>query len=127
MGLRAYGQRDPLVEYKREAFDMFEVLMESIKQDVATAVFRSTTSTDSYQTFMNTVSQTLVHEDVSLLGGGAAAIAAAMSETDAPAEGDGERRPSGPDVTVRRNDEKIGRNDPCPCGSGKKHKRCCGT
>jgi preprotein translocase subunit SecA len=127
VGLRAYGQRDPLVEYKREAFDMFEVLMESIKQDVATAVFRSTTSTDSYQTFMNTVSQTLVHEDVSLLGGGAAAIAAAMSETDAPAEGDGERRPSGPDVTVRRNDEKIGRNDPCPCGSGKKHKRCCGT
>ncbi len=126
--LRAYGQRDPLVEYKREAFDMFEELMDTIKHEVATAVFRSTTSADSYESFMNTVSQTLVHEDISLLGGGASAIAAALAGQDAPPEGDVPRKPpSTPDATVKRDGEKVGRNDPCPCGSGKKYKKCCGS
>ncbi|MFT5239217.1 MAG: preprotein translocase subunit SecA, partial [Kiritimatiellia bacterium] len=66
VGLRAYGQRDPLVEYKREAFDMFATLMVEIREDIASSLFRSTTSMDSYDSFMKSLN--MVHEDVSLLG-----------------------------------------------------------
>ena len=126
--LRAYGQRDPLVEYKREAYKMFEDLMWQIKSDIATSVFRSTTSIDSFEQFMSQVPQQLVHDEVSILGDSAAAgrgcalaggttvdteeVARSMIDKDAS--------------TVKRDDPKVGRNDPCPCGSGKKYKKCCG-
>jgi len=128
VGLRAYGQRDPLVEYKREAFEMFEELMGSIKRDIATSVFRASTSVESFESFLQSLPQTLVHDDVSLLGGdGTASQAGPMRQdvfddmTEAmPAGG----RPVA--APVHRNEPKIGRNDPCPCGSGKKYKKCCG-
>jgi preprotein translocase subunit SecA len=129
VGLRAYGQRDPLVEYKREAFDMFEQLMANIKQDVASAIFRSSTSVRSFESFLASLPQTLVHESVSLLGGGQGAPQAARP-TAAPAM-DGmsdvieEALPSA--APLRRDQPKVGRNDPCPCGSGKKYKKCCGA
>jgi preprotein translocase subunit SecA len=135
VGLRAYGQRDPLVEYKREAFDMFATLMDDIKEDVAGSVFRSSTSVESFESFMSSLPQTLIHDEVSLLGRSAAAAPAA-----APA---GARRPaaaplppglddlqvpdSGAVTGMTREGPKVGRNDPCPCGSGKKYKKCCGA
>ncbi len=131
VGLRAYGQRDPLIEYKREAFDMFSELMDGIKQDIAGAIFRSTTSRESYESFLSSMTRQprrMVHEDVSLL-------AAAGARSAALAQADGPQPAQPPDMAVeigrpaapmQRKTEKVGRNDPCPCGSGKKHKKCCG-
>ncbi len=134
VGLRAYGQRDPLVEYKREAFTMFAELMDDIKADVAASVFRASTSQDSFDAFMTSVAerkQKTVHADVSVLdGGGSLPSASALPEAEempagfpamAMAAGGG-----GGGGSVRREEPKVGRNDPCPCGSGKKYKKCCG-
>lgn len=129
VGLRAYGQRDPLVEYKREAFDMFEELMGSIKQEVASAVFRSSTSVESFESFMSSLPQTLVHDEVSLLGGGRAPAGRPGEPMQNPTDDIGGMPPlpSAPYAEpVRRDAAKTGRNDPCPCGSGKKYKKCCG-
>ena len=125
VGLRAYGQRDPLVEYKREAYEMFGELMDTIKQEVATAVFRSSTSAGSFESFMESLPRTLVHDEVSILGGGppvGLGLAGMPDELGVPP--DDELQPSA--VSVRRRMPKVGRNDPCPCGSGKKYKKCCG-
>jgi preprotein translocase subunit SecA len=70
VGLRAYGQRDPLIEYKKEAFEMFGELMDNIKQEVATSIFRSSTSAASFRSFLENVPRRLVHDQVSLLSGG---------------------------------------------------------
>lgn len=140
--LRAYGQRDPLVEYKREAFTLFEDLMARIKLTISTGVFRSSTSLQSMQNFMAQVRRPkrvqTQHAEVSLLATPSAqqatrvappqagdafdkALARAESATQRGASGD--RQAPQP---VVRDGEKIGRNDPCHCGSGKKFKKCCG-
>lgn len=125
VGLRAYGQRDPLIEYKREAFDMFEELMTSIKQDVTSSVFRSTTSVESFKSFLASLPQTLIHDEVSILGRGVGQRAAASARQ--PTGYSESREVGGHEaVPVRREASKVGRNDPCPCGSGKKYKKCCG-
>ncbi len=90
INLRAYGQRDPLIEYKFEAFDAFQIMMDSIKEDVVRYLFRIRLVTQPQE-------RTMV----------------ANREDDSP------RQP----VKVGK---KVGRNEPCPCGSGKKYKRCCG-
>ncbi len=120
VGLRAYGQRDPLVEYKREAYDLFSDLMDKIKNDVLSRMFRSATSLEAFERMMRMIPQTFVHPEVAGLAGAAAAgssgavvdeVIEAVKSAPAPA-------PAGP---------KVGRNDPCPCGSGKKYKKCCGA
>jgi preprotein translocase subunit SecA len=126
VGLRAYGQRDPLVEYKREAFGMFESLMNDISEDVCSQIFRSSSSIQAFERFMSSLEQQkLVHDEMSILGGGAAQ-AAAGGMGDLRGSGDGAQMP-GPPEPVRRETAKVGRNDPCPCGSGKKFKKCCGA
>ena len=121
VGLRAYGQRDPLVEYKREAFEMFEKLMTNIKNDIASAVFKSTTSVESYDAFLEALPKTLVHDEVSMFE----AAAMAQNGDEMPSEALPPARDMS--VTVSREEPKTGRNDPCPCGSGKKFKKCCGV
>jgi preprotein translocase subunit SecA len=120
VGLRAYGQRDPLVEYKREAFSMFAELMKGISLEISGAVFRAATSLDSFAAFLNALPGKTVHEQVSALGH--------APQEDAAEAAAGPRVPNPEDfVTPQHRDEpKVGRNDPCPCGSGKKHKKCCG-
>ncbi len=142
VGLRAYGQRDPLIEYKREAYQMFEELMGDIKQNIAASVFRSSTSLKALEAFMTSLPRTAVHQDVRLLGGRPAAGAGpgAASARPGPSGGRSERpaididamlappsAPSGGGEPQRREEPKVGRNDPCPCGSGKKYKKCCGV
>ncbi len=136
VGLRAYGQRDPLVEYKREAFEMFEELMGDIKQEIASAIFRSSTSLKSLEAFMTSLPRTMaVHEGVSLLGRGAGAPATAAGGGEPsrrPALDVGamlDEMPTGRVASepVIREEPKVGRNDPCPCGSGKKYKKCHGV
>ena len=141
--LRAYGQRDPLVEYKREAFTLFEDLMSRIKLTICTGVFRSSTSLESMQNFMAMARRPrrvqMTHAEVSALAKPAApALQQAQREADAfdkaleraEAAARSQPRPEAegaPAAPVTRDAPKVGRNDPCPCGSGKKYKKCCGT
>jgi preprotein translocase subunit SecA len=141
VSLRAYGQRDPLVEYKREAFKMFEELVEHIKTDVAHTVFRATASIDNFDRLMHGGAarrQQTIHQSISLLG---AANAAGINTSDGDTESvtvpagaaanfdaalDAMGKPAVTPQPVRRDEPRVGRNDPCPCGSGKKNKKCCG-
>jgi preprotein translocase subunit SecA len=101
--LRGYGQKDPLIEYKREGYDLFAGMMERIKSDTLERLFL---------------------------------VQAAKGEAPPPPQvsapppirltlNRGEE-PAAPQ-TVHRSNEKVGRNDPCPCGSGKKYKKCHGA
>ena len=131
VGLRAYGQRDPLVEYKNEAFTLFADLMDRIKDEIAGRIFRATTSPQAYQSFLGDIQRlhgqirTQHDEMAPLAGGGLAPRAAAGGGVDPGAEAAMNAALSRAQ-TVVRDVPKVGRNDPCPCGSGKKYKKCCG-
>jgi preprotein translocase subunit SecA len=127
--LRSYGQKDPLVEYKAEAYDMFSELMANIKNEVLSNLFRSTTNLMAFEQFLSSlpfnVAQRLEEGDQRAASGplpGRGDLA--LSQQD-QSQTDGEELelviPS-----ARRESPKVGRNDPCPCGSGKKYKNCCG-
>jgi preprotein translocase subunit SecA len=91
IGLRAMGQRDPLSEYQREAYDMFTEMVESVKRDAVRYLFR---------------------------------VELAKPKTEPQRV---EAAPTGPATAKQAVSDKVGRNDPCPCGSGKKYKRCHGA
>ena len=99
VGLRAYGQRDPLVEYKLEAYDMFQAMIDAIQDDVVRYMYR-----------VNVVTQPKVEDRL-------------QNATVNNPSGDSEADAKKPVVKG----EEIGRNDTCPCGSGKKYKNCCGS
>jgi len=137
VGLRAYGQRDPLVEYKREAFTMFEELMGNIKLEICQTAFRATSAVNTLERFLQNAArrpQRLVHEDVHVLGaaGGAPSGVLAsrppvqVSATAAAGFEQAMQEALPPVEPVRRDAPRVGRNDACPCGSGKKYKKCCG-
>jgi preprotein translocase subunit SecA len=120
IGLRGYGQRDPLVEYKRESFNLFSHLMENIRSTTVRTIFKL--SLVSTQSKAQTMSQP---KNVQYQGAeeNAAQFGAAKENgsTDSPQTGEA----SAPQKPII-NSDKVGRNDPCPCGSGKKYKKCCG-
>jgi preprotein translocase subunit SecA len=116
IGLRGYGQKDPLVEYKREGFEMFEAMEARIARDTVEFLMKV---------------QVAVEPQV-------AAQAGDLKKAPLRPAGDGHsRREAGgtPGRTLRpatparvaAGGAKVGRNDPCPCGSGKKYKKCCGV
>jgi len=131
VGLRAYGQRDPLVEYRREASNMFGELMGQIKQDIGTGLFRVSFNARSFGDFISSLPQTLVHDQIPVFGAGRMAAGAGTGSGDQP-EGPLDdvfrkaTQASAATLNVHREAPKVGRNDPCPCGSGKKYKKCCG-
>ena len=105
IGLRGYAQKNPLTEYKKEGFDMFQGMMDRIKQEVSQFLFK-------------------VKIDIS----------PARPEVEEPVKvppkvvehrGGGEAEQAA--TPAKRQEDKVGRNDPCPCGSGKKYKKCCGA
>ena len=116
--LRAYGQKDPLVEYKQEAYNMFSELLENIKSEILTNMFRSSTSIAAFEQALSQMPQQEQHDIFGQFGG----MAGGDSQS---AGGEGEAVSTQP-VTVKRTQKKVGRNEPCPCGSGKKYKHCCG-
>ena len=141
VNLRAYGQRDPLIEYKKEAFGMFETLMATIKSKVVSSEFRSATATRMQAAFnMMRMAQTNAGE----FDGGAeddggakpqAREAQASGKTigdvfasmmSRPAAQGGGGMPFTQPMAAPVPRAAVGRNDPCPCGSGKKYKKCCG-
>ena len=112
IGLRAYGQRDPLIEYKREGFFMFNQMIASIEEEAVETLFKLQPAKPArFKGVFSEERQELSHPEVSSL--------------NAPEEQDTEDQPQS--KPVQSTHPKVGRNDPCPCGSGKKYKKCCGA
>lgn len=129
IGLVAYGQRDPIVEYKREAYNLFMDLMDRIYEEIAASMFRSATSMDAMEGFFQSLNSMQVHNDFSALADAASQSAARQQQAPMGAPPPGMEVPQAqkPSVPIRNNAPKVGRNDPCPCGSGRKYKKCCGS
>ncbi|MDB6054896.1 MAG: preprotein translocase subunit SecA [Verrucomicrobiales bacterium] len=126
IGLRAIGQRDPLLEYKAEAFKVFEELMVNIKTEICHTIFRSASSLMAFEQFVRNMPQRTVHQSTSAFEAPASA-----TEPQEKKKGGGSHLVSEANEAVAkakpiRSGPKVGRNDPCPCGSGKKYKQCCG-
>ena len=109
IGLRGYGQKDPLIEYQKEAYQMFLEMLDRIKKDTVEKLF--TVQVAREQQEMKEIK--MERKQTFVMGRGEAA------------QGGGGKTEDGKGLTVRREGKKVGRNDPCPCGSGKKYKRCC--
>ena len=124
IGLRAYGQRDPLVEYKAEAFTMFEEMMASVKSEIAGNVFRSASSLAAFENFLRALPTQLSAPD---LNASSAFTPPANTAAPAPNQSDVVSEAIQSAATpIKRDLPKVGRNEPCPCGTGKKYKQCCG-
>ncbi|HZJ88243.1 MAG TPA: preprotein translocase subunit SecA [Sphaerochaeta sp.] len=120
VGLRTYAQQNPLVEYKVEGFEIFTAMLDSIRLFMAQSLVRVQISSDPNRYQRRRGEQRTIEQHSSQTSFANAATAAAAGRTHRGAKEDGTV------VTVRRNQPKVGRNDPCPCGSGKKYKHCCG-
>ena len=134
IGLRGYGQRDPLVEYKKESFALFQAMKDRIEEEIVRYLWRLTPvgsegSTDApvrapaprrAPQITMSAQQAPPPSPFGAIGGAGAGV---------PAEAPRPARTGGDDVVkqVRRDEPKVGRNDPCPCGSGKKYKKCHGS
>jgi hypothetical protein len=112
----AFAQKDPLVEYKNEAFAMFGELMDNIKLEVLNNLFRSTTNLQAFETLLRSLPQNLIQADIPGLSRPEPAAPLAEKSEEAPAPKI--------ELPIKRELPKVGRNDPCPCGSGKKYKQC---
>ena len=126
IGLRAYGQRDPLVEYKREAFDLFEDVTSGVKHDVIAFVYR-VQGVEQVEPARAATPKTVeyIHPEAKHLP----SLPAANEAQSGPLGGGHSTTLAheGPAAQpVKRHLEKVGRNEPCICGSGKKYKKCCG-
>jgi preprotein translocase subunit SecA len=132
IGLRGYGQRDPLIEYKREAYRMFNELNDLIQKQVTYTIYK-------IGGVENFAAPSLVERDLQLTappktaaeaGSSFSAFAPSGSNVSSTADKNlaSGQTVSQPVISRKRdkNGKKIGRNDPCPCGSGKKYKKCCG-
>ncbi|MEI6387203.1 MAG: preprotein translocase subunit SecA [Spirochaetota bacterium] len=123
--LRSYGQKNPLLEYKLEGFDIFERMIEEIRRSIAMKLYLVHVQTPEARqaSSVSVQSVSASHADAAQFGGGGTSTgnAGGGAQRSAVAEA---ARPAG--ATVVRSAEKVGRNDPCPCGSGKKYKHCHG-
>ncbi|MBQ7257719.1 MAG: SEC-C domain-containing protein [Abditibacteriota bacterium] len=102
IGLRGYAQKDPILEYSKEAFDLYDQMMLMIQDQIATTMYRLQPVAED---------TTLKHETK-------------YSDVKENLSENGEEAPK--QQTIKRSTPKVGRNDPCPCGSGLKYKKCCG-
>jgi len=127
IGLRAYGQRNPLIEYQKEGYNLFQEMEDNVKGEIVGKLFRVQIARDD-QAARGVPQEriSLIHREFDSTG--------AMSLAAPPPGGDqegpphpGMRRPEEKAKPVVREAAKVGRNDPCPCGSGKKYKKCCGS
>ncbi len=128
--LRGYAQKNPKQEYKREAFEMFQDLLERIKHDVVGILSRVKVraETDVAAVEEQRRARAPVNFSHPQAAGGYPVAAGAMGAVadSEPASADAAPPPEEPQVPYRREGRKIGRNEPCPCGSGKKYKQCHG-
>ena len=113
--LRSYAQTDPLVEYQKESYNAFDDMVASIKEGIVDMIFKTKVQAPEKRvSVFEEAGQNFVHSEYSSL--------------EHPPQGTGAQSPDKPaeKAAPRKVDKKIGRNDPCPCGSGKKFKKCCG-
>jgi preprotein translocase subunit SecA len=136
IGLRGYGQRDPLVEYKKESFGLFQDMKARIEEEMVRYIFHlRPVLNEEAPNVPRPVARraapiTMNKPAADTVSPFGAARQPAPSPAASPGSGSPLRpaRTGGDDVikTVRRDEPKVGRNDPCPCGSGKKYKKCHG-
>jgi preprotein translocase subunit SecA len=119
IGWRSLGQRDPVIEYKREGFAMFQQMQNLIHQEVAETIFKvqPVSEQTQYRSVFSALPQKTIHDEYTSLNQSGA--------VSRPGAGQAPEAPSRP-KPVQHDGPKVGRNDPCPCGSGKKYKKCCG-
>jgi len=140
IGLRGYGQRDPLVEYKKESYEMFVEMLDNVARDTLRFLFTAPIHERVELAPRRRPERVqAVHQDATGMGfadAPDAEEAEEFEETPAARPERGRRRPRGRARRPRgegggpapvRAGPKVGRNDPCPCGSGKKYKKCCGA
>ncbi|MFH1699741.1 MAG: preprotein translocase subunit SecA [Candidatus Zixiibacteriota bacterium] len=127
IGLRAYGQRDPLMEYKKEAFTLFSALIDNIDRDTVGKVFRMQVQSAAQKPRTDRPMPHLVasHADTTGMGYSSAEQSAGDAESNLGKSPMAEASKRGKQKPIKRDQPKVGRNDPCPCGSGKKYKKCC--
>ena len=121
VGLRSYGSKNPLTEYKIDGFNIFYDMLDSIRQEIVSKVFKVRIQINPSVPRQENRPKQMEASHASAkssFNGDEAHRQARSSSMQKAATGSG--------VTVRRVTEKVGRNDPCPCGSGKKYKNCCG-
>ncbi len=142
VALRSYGSKNPLTEYKIDGFNIFDEMLDTIRNSVMSRVFRvrvqlSPEAAEQRRRMLEAQQKGMnaQHNDA---GNTAAQMAQNTAERSAHSNFNGDQarrqavnsamnqRSQGDNVTVRRTMPKVGRNDPCPCGSGKKYKQCCG-
>jgi preprotein translocase subunit SecA len=112
VALRGYGQRDPINEYRREAFEYFGAMLKQINCDICRQLFRSAGSVEAFNRMVGEL-----HRHIVLSGGN-------LEKEEVK----NQQPKSAPKIVIRHSAiPKINRNDPCPCGSGKKYKKCCGA
>ena len=118
IGLRGYGGHDPLVEYQREGFEMFSQMIESIKDEALEFIFKAQpVREEEILGVFAQIPQQFLHPETTKLRN--------LPEQRLPEVPVAPSAPEAP-KPFRREGRKIGRNEPCPCGSGKKYKKCCG-
>jgi len=126
--LRAQGQKDPLIEYKNEAYSLFQSLMGNIKSEALANLFRSTSSLDQFEQLMQSLPQELHggEQGSQITNENIAQALTSQELAGLPMKGNKKIKL---DLPKRRPIElkSTGRNNPCPCGSGKKFKQCCGS
>lgn len=130
IGLRGYGQKDPLVEYKAEGYRYFEELMVIIRRDICAGLFRSASNVKAFENMLSMLAQNAREKgpessDGAGRGGLAESLQAGMQAASGGQPSKEVELPAA--RTIKREMPKVGRNDPCPCGSGKKYKKCCGA
>ncbi|MCI6323144.1 SEC-C metal-binding domain-containing protein, partial [Treponema porcinum] len=137
VSLRSYGSKNPLTEYKIDGFNMFDEMMDTIRSTVMSRVFKVRIQLSPQAVEQRRQAAMRSHSSMNAQHSEAASVSQSVSRSaGAQLSGDAARRQAaggvmqrhttGQSVTVRRTSPKIGRNDPCPCGSGKKYKMCCG-
>jgi preprotein translocase subunit SecA len=125
VGLRAQGQKDPLIEYKNEAYNLFVTLMDSIKQEALQNLFRSAANLEAFLKQLHSQPQQL-HGGEDTLTQANVATSGNVDPSSLPSSEGSTLKLNLPKRKPSFSIETTGRNAPCPCGSGKKFKNCCG-
>ncbi|HEV2916792.1 MAG TPA: preprotein translocase subunit SecA [Candidatus Babeliales bacterium] len=115
IGLRGWGQKNPLIEYKREAFDMFKEMMDHIRRVVVGSVFHINVEHINARAIEARREKELA--DINMRSGHDLSVSSLTQQSETPTQST---------IIPREVEPKVGRNDMCPCGSGKKFKKCCG-
>ena len=128
VGLRAQGQKDPLIEYKNEAYNLFVTLMDSIKQEALQNLFRSASNLEAFLKQLHSAPQQLQGGEEALTRDniGISGASSGMDPSIAPSPEGTQLKLNLPKRKPSFSIESSGRNATCPCGSGKKFKNCCG-